>query len=146
MPARAHKSAQVLVTIVLKCLHFTCNYNLSQHKWSLFVITTWLGRLTPARLWHLSCELGWVSKKSKQWSSSSFPTASGKAHHHTAACHEYYIREHSSHSALPRPKEAHREWAFFPKQGWPLHLNVINSLFLKAEFSLDLTTVLRGHL
>ena len=146
MPARAHKSAQVLVTIVLKCLHFTCNYNLSQHKWSLFVITTWLGRLTPARLWHLSCEPGWVSKKSKQWSSSSFPTASGKADHHTAACHEYYVREHSSHSALPRPKEAHREWAFFPKQGWPLHLNVINSLSLKAEFSLDLTTVLRGHL
>ena len=86
IPAGAHKSAQVLVTIVLKFPHFTCNYNFSQHKWSVSVITTWLGRLTPARLWHMSYELGWVSKKSKQWSSSSFPTASGKADHHTAAC------------------------------------------------------------
>lgn len=81
MPTGAHKSAQVPVTIVLKFLHFTCNYNLSQHKWSLLIITTWWGRLTPAGLWHLSRKLGWASMKIKRCSSSSFPTASGKADH-----------------------------------------------------------------
>ena len=35
----------------------------------------------PSLLWHLSRKLGWVSTKSQQWSSSSFPTASGKADH-----------------------------------------------------------------